>query len=141
MCIRDRRGDIPLLTKYFIRNIADLYSMDVPYLEEPLLDWLSAQEYKGNIRELKNIVERTCLLNLGKKELTKKELQPSFEENRIRIGKQLEFNLESIEIETITKALNKYGHSISAASKALGITRSSLYRRIEKYAIPYEPKI
>ena len=139
--LRDRRGDIPLLTKYFIRNIADLYSMDVPYLEEPLLDWLSAQEYKGNIRELKNIVERTCLLNLGKKELTKKELQPSFEENRIRIGKQLEFNLESIEIETITKALNKYGHSISAASKALGITRSSLYRRIEKYAIPYEPKI
>jgi len=46
-----------------------------------------------------------------------------------------------MEINTIKKALAKYDHSISAAARALGITRSSLYRRIEKYGISHEPKI
>lgn len=139
--LRERRTDIPLLTKYFIANMSDLYGMDRPFLSDLTLEWLSAQEYKGNIRELKNIVERTCLMNLSKKELTRKDFEPSFGGNKTIVGRHKELNLEAIEVETIKKALDKYGHSISSASKALGITRSSLYRRIEKYAIPYEPKI
>jgi len=105
------------------------------------MSWLSNQEYKGNIRQLKNIIERTFLLNLDTKDLNKKDFLPAFETTQTGIGKSSSLNLEAMEIQTINKALAKHGHSISASSKALGITRSSLYRRIEKYGIKHEPKI
>ena len=105
------------------------------------MQWLSDQEYKGNIRQLKNIIERTFLLNLSNKTLNKKDFMPSFETSQPQVGKTNALNLESIQIETINKALAKHGHSISASARALGITRSSLYRRIEKYGIKHEPKI
>jgi len=139
--LSERKEDIPLLIKYFIKNIAELYNTDQPLIELDTLMWLAKQRYKGNIRELKNIIERTYLINLNKKILTKKEFLPSFETNKIIVGNKNELNLEAIEIDAINRALAKYDHSISASAKALGITRSSLYRRIDKYAITYEPKI
>ena len=139
--LMERRDDIPLLVKFFLKNMSVLYQSEIPYLDDDTMLWLSRQEYKGNIRELKNIVERTYLLNNGMRTLTKKEFLPSFENSSRRIGRSESLNLEAMEIETINKALAKHDHSISASAKALGITRSSLYRRIEKYGLKHEPKI
>lgn len=105
------------------------------------MSWLSNQEYKGNIRQLKNIVERTFLLNVQQKSLGRKDFLPAFDLSATRQEQKNDLNLELREIETINKALAKHDHSISASAKALGITRSSLYRRIEKYGIRHEPKI
>ena len=139
--LRDRRSDIPTLVKHFIRGIADLYDADIPYIDDDTFKWITQQEYKGNIRQLKNITERTFLLNMKKKDLTIKDFMPCFNFPSQSIEKTSELNLQEMEIQTIKKALAKHNHSISSASRALGITRSSLYRRLEKYGIPHEPKI
>ncbi len=139
--LAERRSDIPQLIKYFLNNVAELYQADRPYIDDNVMNWLSHQEYKGNIRQLKNITERTFLLNLNNKELTKKDFLPSFNSSQSKTGGSDALNLESMEIETIKKALVKHDHSISASAKALGITRSSLYRRLEKFGIKHEPKI
>ena len=139
--LRERSGDIPLLAKYFIKNLSELYNVNEPFLMPDTFKWLSQQEFKGNIRQLKNIIERTFLLNLNKKELTMKDFLPCFEFSGSFNKSVNGLNLELTEIEMIKKALTKYNHSISSASRALGITRSSLYRRLEKYNIPHEPKI
>jgi len=136
-----RRTDIPLLVKFFLENVALLYQADRPYVDDETMNWLSNQEYKGNIRQLKNIIERTFLLNLSNKNLSKKDFLPAFQTSQSVVGRANALNLESMEVETINKALAKHDHSISASAKALGITRSSLYRRIEKYSIKHEPKI
>jgi len=59
----------------------------------------------------------------------------------LNVGKSSALNLQEMEIEMIKKALVKHQHAISGAARALGITRSSLYRRLEKFDIPHEPKI
>lgn len=138
--LAERKNDIPELIKYFLNNISILYNTDRPYIDEQTNNWLANQEYKGNIRQLKNIVERTFLLHLDHKQLVRKDFEPAFDNATFGKAKD-ELNLEQMEIETIKKALAKHDHAISSAAKALGITRSSLYRRIEKYHIPYEPKI
>ena len=139
--LRERRTDIPALVLHFIRSIATLYDADIPYIDEDTYRWLSQQEYKGNIRQLKNITERTFLLNMKKKDLTLKDFMPCFNFPSQSSNQSSELNLQELEIQTIKKALAKHNHSISSASRALGITRSSLYRRLEKYDIPHEPKI
>jgi len=139
--LSERRSDIPQLINFFLDNVSDLYQSDRPIIEEDTMNWLSNQEYKGNIRQLKNIIERTFLLNLQQKSLAKKDFLPAFDLSATQQEQKNDLNLESREIETINKALAKHDHSISASAKALGITRSSLYRRIEKYGIRHEPKI
>lgn len=138
--LRERRTDIPLLVKYFVNNVTHLYGIDGQYIDDDTMQWLSMQSYKGNIRQLKNVVERTVLLNLNRKDLTKKEFQPAFNNSEKPIGQTNMLNLQAMEIDTIRKALAKHGNSISASAKALGITRSSLYRRLEKYNITDEPQ-
>ena len=139
--LSERKTDIPDLVKYFLKNVSSLYNTERPQLNTETAEWLSNQVYKGNIRQLKNIVERTFLLNLNQKKLTKKEFQPSFGISEMDKPLGSELNLEEMEINTIKKALARHNHSISNSAKALGITRSSLYRRIEKYKIQHEPKI
>ena len=139
--LRERRSDIPALVKHFIRSISALYDADIPYIDDDTFRWISQQEYKGNIRQLKNITERTFLLNMKKKDLTIKDFMPCFNFPSQSIEKTSDLNLQKMEVQTIKKALAKHNHSISSASRALGITRSSLYRRLEKYDIPHEPKI
>lgn len=139
--LRERRADISLLINYFINNLVNLYNTDHPYIDENTMTWLSMQDYKGNIRQLKNIVERTFLLNLGKKDLKRKDFEQGFGFESSLNNNTVSLNLQQMEINLIKKALAKHNYSISSASKALGITRSSLYRRLEKYQIPHEPEI
>lgn len=139
--LRDRPEDIPLLIRHFMESLSKVYDSEVPYLDDDTLRWLSAQEYKGNIRQLKNIVERTYLMNLGAKRITRKDFEPAFSTSQNLPDGKNELNLQSLEIRTIKKALARHDHSISATARALGITRSALYRRLEKYNIEHESKI
>ncbi|WP_235298775.1 sigma-54-dependent transcriptional regulator [Portibacter marinus] len=140
--LNERPSDIPILVRHFMANMADLYEMDIPILEDGVLEWLSTQTYKGNIRELKNKVERTVLLNLDKKVITTKDFKDlklrntkSSVVNLPRVG---EVKLDEMEEHMIRQALSFHEDNISKAARSLGITRSSLYRRLEKYNIEHE---
>lgn len=141
--LRERREDIPLLVNTFIHKIALAYGFAEPIVTEKATIWLAQQSFPGNIRQLKNIVERTLLLNIGKEKLDIQDFEKNFNvqspsQNMIMLPEVGKISLIDLEKEMIKKALLHNDHSISKTAISLGITRSSLYRRLEKYQIAYE---
>ena len=143
--LQQRKSDIPELTKYFAQKVCELYSKDQPIISDETLSWISNQTFPGNIRELKNQVERTILLNFEKKEISIQDFKEtrslsSNPNQKIKMPNVGSISLDKMEESMIKHALDYHQHNISKAARSLGITRSSLYRRLEKYNIPYEPK-
>lgn len=143
--LRERKEDIPLLVKHFLSSTCRAYNIDYPLIRNETMNWLVNQPYPGNIRQLKNMVERTILLNMNAKELDVKNFQEYTKINPASSSVSLpavgKISLQEMEINMIKKALAFHNHSISKTAASLGITRSSLYRRLEKYKIPHEPQI
>ncbi len=138
--LSERREDIPLLVKYFVKHVCINYEIEKPYITQDAFDWLSNQSYAGNIRQLRNIVERTVLLSENKKKLDIKDFQANMliakrSLDKITLPNIGEMTLDELESSMIRKALAFHNHSISQTSRSLGLTRSSLYRRMEKYGI------
>ncbi len=135
--LRERREDIPLLVRYFAdKQCKDNGLPRVDFTDEAM-EYLSRLPYPGNIRELKNLVERTLLVS-GKELLTADDFKVQYpgavEQPRTTATLQ-GMTLEEVERQTILQTLEKYGNNLSQAAMALGITRPSLYRRLEKYGI------
>jgi len=143
--LRERQDDIPLLVKHFVRSTCNSYEIDVPLIDDNTMKWLKNQTYPGNIRQLKNMIERTILLNSGSKSLSVKDFQQYTDINKGKVEVSLpavgKVTLQEMEINMIKKALAYHHYSISKTAASLGITRSALYRRLEKYNIPHEPQI
>ena len=138
--LSERREDIPLLVDHFVRSVNKAYELDRPYIQEEAIEWLSNQSYSGNIRQLRNIVERTVLLSPNKKDLGIRDFQDNMMMTKRSIDKIAlpnigEMTLDELEKSMIQKALAYHHHSISKTARSLGLTRSSLYRRMEKYNI------
>ena len=107
------------------------------------MKWLQSHSFPGNIRELKNLVERTWLLT-GKKQLVITDFENSIEQFADKTQARLlpdpgTMTMDEIEKEMIIKTFNKYKGNISKIAKSLGMSRATLYRRLEKYAIPFHP--
>lgn len=137
--LRQRKSDIPLLVDFFLDNLRQLYNRTTLTITDDAISWLTNQDFPGNIRQLKNIVERTVLLST-ENTLTADHFQPHYQPSRDAgfwpaVG---ELSLEEMEIEMIRQAMSHHRNQISAAAKALGITRHSLYRRLQKYQIDDE---
>ncbi len=132
--LRERRDDIPLLVQYFLTKQCEVNGLPLVDVTSDGLTFLSRLPFSGNIRELKNLVERTLLMS-GKKLLTAAdfEAQAHFEEKTPRAD--LGLTLDEIEKQTILTAFDKYGNNISRVANSLGISRAALYRRLEKYGI------
>lgn len=118
--------DIPLLAKHFLENASPKNKK----IEPSAADWLSTQDFKDNIRELKNWIERAHLLS-EQSILTIKELK------KFRIEKQesKSLTLEEMEKNRIQEAILTKKGNMSAVAQSLGITRSTLYRRMAKFGI------
>ena len=140
--LREGSDDIPLLVNYFLENFRQTYNR--PNLEITLdaLNWLKQLYLPGNIRQLKNIVERLVLIN--KKDILNEtdfksqvEALPKNEGLLVlpNVGAQ---TLEEIEIQMIQKAMEFHKNKITRVAQALGITRMSLYRRLKKFKINYD---
>jgi two-component system NtrC family response regulator len=99
--------------------------------------FLKSLPYPGNIRELKNLVDRTLLVS-GKSILASADFEKQYEQNPGKIS-SMKMNsvlpLEEMEKTMILKALELYGSNYSKVAAALGLTRQALYRRLEKYRI------
>lgn len=134
--LRERREDIPLLARHFADLQCRVNALPRVEFTDDAMVYLSRLPYPGNIRELKNLVERTLLVS-GKELLTADDFRAQYQqplEQPAAPGLQ-GMTLEEIERQTILQALAKYSNNMSQVAVALGISRAALYRRLEKYNI------
>lgn len=139
--LRERPSDIPLLVNFFINNLKQLYNRADLRVDRQAMNWLKGLNLPGNIRQLKNLVERTVLVT-NKNELTIEDFQQQLTNApQSRTKGQLpevgSMTLEELEIEMIKKAMVFHKGKVTSVAKSLGLTRSALYRRLDKYDIPY----
>ncbi|MDB5088746.1 MAG: Transcriptional regulatory protein ZraR [Mucilaginibacter sp.] len=140
--LRDRPKDIPLLVNYFIDNLKEIYRRPSLSVAAGAMKWLQQLPLPGNIRQLKNIVERTILVSKND-ELdiddfrSQLELSP-VKKGDIRLPGIGTLTLEEVEVEMIKRAMEYHKNKIAKAAVSLGLTRSALYRRLDKYQIPYD---
>jgi DNA-binding NtrC family response regulator len=130
--LRDRREDIPPLAAHFLREHARHYRKDVTGFEDGAMKALLAHPWPGNVRELDHSVERGVLMSQGSLiRAADLALRPA-REGAPRLE---EMSLEDVECLLIRKALARYDGNVSHAASALGLSRSSLYRRLQRYGI------
>lgn len=135
--LRERREDIPLLVRHFADRLCRQNDMPKVRFTNDAMDYLCSLPYPGNIRELKNFVERTLLV-CDKQELSSDDLKKQYQPVLSVSKKQMSLDgmtLEEVERQTIMEALAKYDNNLSKVAQVLGITRQSLYRRLEKFGI------
>jgi len=140
--LRERPKDIPLLVNFFINNLKEIYGRPSLSVSNSVMKWLQQLPLPGNIRQLKNMVERTILVS-KKDELDIDDFQSQLEMSPVKKGDiQLPgigtLTLEEVEVEMIKRAMEYHKNKISKAAASLGLTRSALYRRLDKYQIPYD---
>ncbi len=139
--LKERAGDIPLLVQHYVNSLKGTYRKPKLEVSPDALQWLKTQPFPGNIRELKNVVERTVLLAAGER-LEREDFQAQIRPLQAGSGKSAEdiplLPLEDMEKMMILKAMEVHKGNISHVAKALGLSRGALYRRFEKFNIPYE---
>ena len=130
--LRDRRDDIPLLASHFLAQHARRYRKNLIGFDPPAMQAMLEHSWQGNVRELNHVVERAVLMA---------------QDNMIRQGdlalrtgreanKRLDdMSLEEVECFLIKKALSRYHGNVSHAASALGLSRSALYRRLQRYGL------
>lgn len=135
--LRERREDIPLLVNHIVDSVCKDNRIPCPEILPDAMDFLSSLPYPGNIRELENLVKRTMLVvdapRLGKADF----LAQYSGDLSLSVVPGMPA-MKSSEILQIESAIAKAAGNVSRASQILGITRQSLYRRMEKYGISYK---
>ncbi|HZG24935.1 MAG TPA: sigma-54 dependent transcriptional regulator [Chitinophagaceae bacterium] len=140
--LRERAGDIPLLVNHFVENLREIYNRPNLAVTREAMKWLQQVHLPGNIRQLKNLVERTILVT-KKDYLDEIDFRSQLEVTAVKTGvtglpEVGRLTLEEMEIQMIHQAMDFHKNRITRVAKALGITRRALYRRLEKYNIPYD---
>lgn len=135
--LRDRPSDIPLLLDYFIRHYAHKYNQIVRPISIEAQKILTAYSWPGNIRELRHTVERALILAKGEQlEAQDFPVQPHNDMQQTILSTQdhdQPLTLEKLEKNALEKSIERHKGNISHTAKELGITRASLYRRMEKH--------
>jgi len=135
--LRERQEDIPLLVNHFLEMYCKKYKIPKKKLHTNTLKRLEKHDWPGNIRELQHAVERAVIMS-DSNTLQPNDFFLSTQSQQEKRGSALPAdatNLEETEKMLIRKVVDKHGGNISKAAKELGITRASLYRRIEKYEL------
>ena len=137
--LRERREDIPLLARHFADRQAEVNGLPRTDFSADALNFLSRLPYPGNIRELKNLVERTILVS-GKPVLDAADFDAQYlrhdEPAKAAEGSSFAgMTLDEVERQTILQALEQHKGNLSQVAVSLGISRAALYRRLEKYNI------
>ncbi|MGC9151337.1 MAG: sigma-54-dependent transcriptional regulator [Microbacter sp.] len=137
--LRERPEDIEPLLRFFVQDIAVKLNKPIPAFENHLVELLQRYSFPGNVRELKNMVERAIILNQNGRlsgDDFPLNITALVKEDHHDIGSSSEtFNLEQHEMNLIRQALLKSNNSRTGAAKLLGIDRMALVRKIQKYGI------
>jgi len=133
--LRERIDDIPLLVDTFLGQYSRKFNRPVQGISDNAMALLSSYSWPGNIRELRYCIERAVILIDGD-ELRSRDFAALDSNNAISAPAASQSgSLEQIEETTIRAALQNHRGNISSAARELGLTRTSLYRRIKKYEI------
>ena len=140
--LRERPGDIPLLVQFFINNLKTIYNRPSLNVTKAAMKWIQQLTLPGNIRQLKNLVERSVLVS-RKDTLDIDDFRLQLEQSpgkkgHIQLPDVGTLTLDEMEVLMIKKALEYHKNKISKVAASLGLTRGSLYRRLDKYNIPYD---
>ena len=133
--LRQRREDIPALAHHFLTRYSSKYERQITGIGSATLNKLRAYHWPGNVRELQHAIERAVIMS------SSTSLQPgdfSFADSASDGGPSLPldtFNLEEIEAVVIRNALSHFGGNISKVARELGVSRPSLYRKLERYGL------
>ncbi len=130
--LRSRREDIPELAHHFLRQHAQRYRKPITGFEPAAIQALVDHPWPGNIRELDHAVERGVLMAQGATlRLGELGLRP----NRDQSSRVEDMSLEEVEGFLIKKAMARFDGNVSQAAKALGLSRSALYRRLQRHGL------
>ena len=137
--LRERITDIPLLANHFLQTIAAIYRRDTMQISDAALNWMQSLVWQGNIRQLKQVIERAVLMT-SKAVLDVDDFRLPMEMETSDKGKDAlpevgAMTLDDMEKAMILKSLKHYDGNISRVAEALGLSRPALYRRFEKYGI------
>ncbi|MDZ7716633.1 MAG: sigma-54 dependent transcriptional regulator [Balneolaceae bacterium] len=132
--LRERTEDIPLLAEHFLTQYAQKYDKEIQTISQPAIHKLKEYSWPGNVRELQHAVERAVIMTDHSVLQPEDFLLTSLGEDGSTMVFS-DYNLEEVEKTVIRKALNKHDHNISKSAEELGLTRASLYRRMEKYEL------
>jgi len=132
--LRERFGDIPLLVEHFLSSYRKKYQKPDIRISETAIQSLELHKWPGNIRELKQVIERGVILT-DKNVLTEEDL--SIERSAIYNGGTAakSLNIEQMERTLVLRALQMHKGNITRASEELGLTRAALYRRLDKFGL------
>jgi len=136
--LRDRRGDVPRLASQFLRLANEAYRTDVASISARALEWLKSQNWPGNIRQLRQTIDRAVLIR-GGRELDVDDFfavrDAGSEPRDVDLPDAGSITLEEMEKRMIVKCMKHYEGNVSRVAEALGISRAALYRRFEKYGM------
>jgi two-component system NtrC family response regulator len=140
--LRDRRGDIPRLANHFLRLANEAYRTDVASMSSRAVEWLKAQSWPGNIRQLRQTIDRAVLIR-GGRELDVDDFfatrdAGSAQPRDVALPDAGTITLDEMEKRMIVKCMKHYDGNVSRVAEALGLSRAALYRRFEKYGINAE---
>jgi DNA-binding NtrC family response regulator len=138
--LRERIADIPLLAARILQTIAHVYGRDRLTLGVDATRWLQTQPWPGNVRQLRQWIERAVLVST-RDQLEVSDFQASAamerrDESRDQLPPVGSMTLDEIERAMIEKSLRQHNRNLSKVAESLGLSRAALYRRLEKYAIP-----
>ncbi len=130
--LRHREKDIDLLARHFIDVYVEKYHKSDISVDEEFIKKLQGYHFPGNVRELQYAIERAIIM-LDTEVLTDVDIVFSPIENHHKIDEPKDFKLDTVEKNTILEVIDKNRGNISKSAKELGITRTALYRRLNKY--------
>ena len=130
--LRERREDIPLLAMHFLRQHAQHYRKCMTGFDAPALRALTEHHWPGNVRELDHAVERGVLMALDQ---LVRGADLSLHRPVESASRMEDMGLEEVEALLIKKAMGRYDGNVSHAARALGLSRSALYRRLQRYGL------
>ncbi len=137
--LRERREDIPLLARHFLAQAVQKYGRERTGLDPGAADWLQRQEWPGNARQLRHVIERTLLVtgadHLEAAHFARTREPGGGEPARDQLPPVGAMTMEEIERSMVLKSLQHHGGNLTRAAESLGMSRAALYRRLEKHGI------
>ena len=138
--LRERRSDIPRLANHVLRLANEAYRTDIGSITARGMEWLRTQPWPGNIRQLRQTIERAVLIR-GGHELDVDDFVAVRDAGDaaprdVVLPDAGTITLDEMEKRMIVKAMEHYDGNVSRAAEALGLSRAALYRRLEKHGLP-----
>ena len=132
--LRERGDDIPLLANHFLGIYNKKYKKQIKKISSSALTKLQKYPWPGNVRELQHAIERAIIMT-DTDVIQADDFFFLNQKGDTQVQNENVLNLDEVEKNVIEKALHKHNGNISQAAKELGLTRASLYRRLEKYGL------